>query len=427
MRLSQLFVKTSKQAPAWEQSKNAILLQRAGFVDKLLAWVYTYLPFGLRTLRKIENIVRQWMNEIWGQEIYMPALTPSSVWEQTWRWDEIDVLFKLQWMRWQDLALGSTHEEVITPLVQKHVKSYKDLPVYVYQIQTKFRNEKRAKSWILRWREFLMKDLYSFHTDVEDLDRYYDIVLQKYLEIYEKMGLEAYVVDASGGDFSDKPSHEFQVLTEAGEDWIWYDPESKTAVNEEDVESLKDLYEVIKEWDEIKEVIKRDSWKSLIKAKASEVGNIFKLYDKFSKAFNFKFIDKDWTQKYVQMWCYGIGVSRLMWVIAEKYSDEKGLKWPQSVAPYMFVIIPIWEKWKQKAEEIYRYLQNKYGDEVVLDDRQESPGFKFKDADLIGYPYQIVVSDKTLEQGENIVELVDRMTGEKRLVDFKEIKDVNVF
>ncbi len=421
MRLSQLFVKTMKEAPAGEKSTNAILLQRAWFIDKLLAWVYTYLPFGLRTLRKIENIIRQWMNEIWGQEIYMPALTPASLWQQTWRWDEIDVLFKLQWMWWQDLALWSTHEEIITPLVKKYVKSYKDLPVYVYQIQTKFRNEKRAKSGILRWREFLMKDLYSFHTDVEDLDRYYDIVLNKYLEIFEKMGLEAYVVDASWWDFSDKPSHEFQVLTDAGEDWIWYDQETKTAVNEEDVESLSDLYEVIKEGDDIKEVIKKDTGKRLVRSKASEVWNIFKLYDKFSKAFDFKFVDKDGTEKYVQMWCYGIGVSRLMWVIAEKYHDEKWLKWPKSVAPYLFVIIPIGDNGKQKAEEIYRFLQEKYGDEVVIDDRDERPGFKFKDADLIGYPYQIVVSDKTLEQGEDIVELTERMTGQKGFVSYKEI------
>ncbi len=419
MRLSQTFVKTSKQPPAGEKSINAILLQRAGFVDKLLAGVYTYLPFGLRTLRKIENIVRQWMNEIWWEEIYMPALTPSSIWEQTWRWEEIDVLFKLQWMRGQDLALGSTHEEVITPLVQKHVKSYKDLPVYVYQIQTKFRNEKRAKSGILRWREFLMKDLYSFHTSVEDLDKYYDIVLKKYLEIFEKMGLQAYVVDASWWDFSDKPSHEFQVLTDAGEDWIWYNPDTGHAVNEEDVESLLDLYKVVKEWDEIKEVVEKSSSKSLIRVKASEVGNIFKLFDKFSKAFDFKFVDKDWTEKYVQMWCYGIWISRLMWVIAEKYHDEKWLKWPVTVAPYRFVIIPIGEKGSLKAEEVYKFLQEKYWDEVVFDDRDERPGFKFKDADLVGYPYQIVVSDKTLEHGDDMVEVVDRFTGKKDIVNFR--------
>ena len=421
MRLSKFFVKTSKQAPAGEKSINAILLQRAWFIDKLIAWVYTYLPFGLRVLRKIENIIRQWMNEIGGVEIYMPALTPSSLWEQTWRWDEIDVLFKLKWMRWQDLALWSTHEEIITPLVKKFVSSYKDLPVAVYQIQTKFRNEKRAKSWILRWREFLMKDLYSFHTDVEDLDRYYDIVLKKYLEIFEELGLQAYVVDASWWDFSDKPSHEFQVLTDAWEDWIWYDEDTKTAVNEEDVESLSDLYDIIKDWEEIKEVIKKESWKKLTRAKASEVWNIFKLYDKFSKAFDFTFIDKDWNKKYVQMGCYGIWVSRLLWVIAEKYHDEKWLKWPENIAPYKFVIIPIWDKWKQEAEVIYKYLQEKYPDEVVIDDRDASPGFKFKDADLIWYPYQIIVSDKTLDKWEGMIEFVKRFSGEKEFKNWKSI------
>jgi len=232
---------------------------------------------------------------------------------------------------------------------------------------------------------------------------------------------ESYVVDASWWDFSDKPSHEFQVLTDAGEDWIWYSEKQKIAVNEEDIESLTNLYDFRKDWEEFKEVVYKQTWEKLIKAKASEVGNIFKLYDKFSKAFDFKFIDKDWVEKYVQMWCYGIGVSRIMGVLAEKYHDEKWLKWPIEVAPFVFVIIPIGKKWEQKAEEIFRFLQEKYQDEVVIDDRNERPWFKLKDADLVGYPYKIIVSDKTLEQWENMIELVDRMNDKTMYIDYKKI------
>lgn len=423
MRLSNYFVKTSKQSSEEEKSINAQLLTRWWFVRRNIAWVYTYLPFWLRVLRKIENIVREEMNKIWWNEVFMPVLSSKANWEATWRWDEIDVLYKLEWAWWHMFALNSTHEEIITPIAEEFIKSYKDLPRYIYQIQTKFRNEKRAKSWLLRWREFSMKDLYSFHENEKDLDEYFELVSKAYRKIFDRvwLGKLTYEVEAPWWDFSDKPSIEFQTLTNAWEDNIWIDTKTNYAINEELAECMTDIFDIVKEWENISSIYSKKIWRELEKRKAAEVWNIFKLYDRFSKAFNLFYQDKTNSQELVQMWCYWIWTSRLMWVVVEVFNDEKWIIWPENIAPYKYDIIPIWETWYKKAEEIYNYFE-KCWIEAVLDDRKESPWYRLKDADLVGFPYKIVVSDKTLSSWENIVEVINRQTGSTELIDYTKIK-----
>ena len=407
MRLSKYFVKTMRQTPSEEVSLNAQLLMRAWFVWKEMAWVYSYLPLGLRVLRKIENLIRSEMESLWGQEILMPSLQPKTSWLKTGRWDAYDALFKfLSYYSKIDYVLWPTHEEVIVPLMKKFVFSYKDLPAYVFQIQNKFRDEKRAKSWILRGREFLMKDLYSFHTSESDLDSYYETVKKSYATIFDKVGIgkQTYLTFASWWTFA-KYSHEYQTITDAWEDLIYLCKKCNIAINKEIIDSQKECPEC---WNH-----------DLQEIKAVEVWNIFKLKNKFSNPFGLKYKNQKWEENDVMMWCYGIWIGRLMWTIVEVLHDKDGIKWPLSIAPYKYIIIPIWETGKQKWEEIYKYLQDKW-QEVIIDDREESPWFKFKDADLIGIPYQIVVSDKTLANWDNMVELKDRNNGEKKIVNYKE-------
>lgn len=385
MRQSKLFTKTLKQAPKDEVSLNAQLLIRGGFVDKLMAGVYSYLPMGLHALEKVKNIVREEMNTINGQEILMPALTPKENWEQTGRWDEIDVLFKLEGAGNREYALGSTHEEIVTPLVQKFVKSYKDLPVAVYQIQDKFRNEPRAKSGLMRGREFSMKDMYSFHTDEKDLEDYYEKSKQAYLNVFKRCGLDAHVVEATGGVFS-KFSHEFQVFTEYGEDNVYVCDNCGRHQNEELIENKELACPYCQNQREVK--------------KAIEVGNIFKLKTKFTDAFEFTYTDEVGKQQPVVMGCYGIGPSRILGSIVEIHHDDNGIIWPESVAPFAVHLVSLCkdEAEIKKADEIYQSLQ-KQGVEVLYDDRTEaSAGEKFADSDLIGIPKRIVISPKTLEQ-----------------------------
>jgi len=409
MKLSKTFVKTAKNISAEEKSINAQLLQRGGFVVPLMAGIYSYLPMWLRVLKKIEQIVREEMNAIDGEEMIMPALQPKSNWEKTWRWEHLDVLFKFtSFYTKTEYALWATHEEIISPLMKNFILSYKDLPRYAYQFQNKFRDEKRAKSWILRWREFVMKDLYSFHANQEDLDEYYAKAQQAYKNVYERVwiGNETYMTFASWGTFS-KYSHEFQTVTDAGEDIIYACEGCKVAVNKE----IYDEQNVCPECGNAK----------LVEKKAAEVGNIFKLSTKYSDPFELKYVDKNWEQNTVIMWCYGIGITRLMWVAVEVCHDDKWIVWPESIAPYKYIIIPIWDKGIQMWEQIYQSFLKQWI-EVVMDDRDESAGFKFKDADLIGYPYQIVVSEKTLANGENMVEVTNRKTGEKTLKNWTELK-----
>ncbi len=386
MRQSKLFTKTIKEVPKDETSFNAQALIRAGFIDKVSAGVYTFLPLGLRVHNKICNIVREEMNNIGGQELLMPALTPREVWQRTGRWENFDALFKLSGADKKEYALGATHEEIVTPLAKKFIFSYKELPVYVYQIQTKFRNELRAKAGLIRGREFSMKDLYSFHADEADLNNYYDKAIEAYFKILNRCGLGdiTYLTFAAGGAFS-KYSHEFQTITETGEDNIYLCEKCRVAVNQE----------IIKEQDSCPEC----GNKKLRKIKSVEVANIFKLGNHFSKAFDFYYTDKKGKKQDVVMGCYGIGPSRIMGTVVEVSHDKAGIIWPEEIAPFKVHLIEVRSKKlevRKFVEKVYSDLQ-KAGIEVLYDDRKGvSMGEKFAEADLIGCPCRVVVSEKTV-------------------------------
>ncbi len=406
MRQSLLFTKTRKDAPKDEVSMNAQLLIRAGYIHKEMAGVYSYLPLGLRTIQKITNIIREEMNSIGGQELSLTTLQDKTNWEKTDRWSDqvLDVWFKTKLKNDTELGLATTHEEPITNLMTDYVRSYRDLPVYAYQFQTKFRNETRAKSGIMRCREFVMKDLYSFSKNEEEHNAFYEKAKQAYLNIFRKVGLGdiTYTTFASGGSFS-KYSHEFQTLTEAGEDTIFIDEKKKIAVNKEVLndETLSNL-----------EIQKSD----LVERKAVEVGNIFSLGTKFSDALDLSYIDEKGEKKQVIMGSYGIGPGRLMGTIAEVLSDDNGLVWPKEVAPYQIHLISIEDKEgkvKIEADKLYEKLKGR-GEEVLYDDRDARPGEKFADSDLIGIPKRIVISAKTLESDS--VEVKDRKTGTVEMI-----------
>lgn len=413
MKQSILFSKTRKEAPNDETIASARFLIRGGFVEKIGAGIYAILPLGLRVLNNIENIIAQEMDAIGGQRILMTALMPKKNWETTGRWSSLDILFKIAREKGESYALGATHEEEVVPLVQKFVYSYKDLPFSVYQIQTKFRDELRAKSGLLRLREFLMKDLYSFHADEAGLDVFYEQAKAAYFKIYERTGIKdrTYLTFASGGSFS-KFSHEFQMLTDAGEDTIYICQKCGLAINRE----IKSEYPACPECQcqEFKE------------RKAIEVGNIFKLKTKYSEPFNLQFTDKDGQKKLVIMGTYGIGLTRLMGAIAEAHQDESGIIWPKEVAPFNVHLLALnptgaqsSEKIKKAADKLYLDLQKK-GLEVLYDDRTDrSAGEKFKDSDLLGMPLRIVVSEKTLEK--NSAELKARGSKTQELVALDEI------
>lgn len=408
MRYSQLFTKTIREIGEDEKSINSQLLIRAGFIDKLMAGVYSYLPLGFRVLKKIENIIRQEMNRILGQELLLPALHPKKNWDITDRW-HYEEMFKLKNRAGKDYSLGWTHEEIITPLVKKFIQSYKDLPVSVYQIQDKFRDELRVKSGLLRGVEFLMKDLYSFHRDTKDLDKYYEKVKKAYLRIFKRCGIgeQTFLTLASGGAFS-KYSHEFQTITPYGEDEIYLCLKCKLAVNKEIIEEEKYRCPKCKS-------------KNLEVKKSIEVGNIFKLGERFSRAFNLNFRDKDGKEKLVQMGCYGIGVSRLMGTVVEIHHDGKGIIWPEEVTPFLIHLIQIEnsKKVKKAAQKIYLNLQRE-NFEVLYDDREgNTAGEKFADCDLIGIPIRILVSEKTLEK--NSVELKEREKKKMKLVKINQL------
>ncbi|MBQ2638653.1 prolyl-tRNA synthetase [Candidatus Saccharibacteria bacterium] len=389
MRLSKSFVKTFREVGKEETARNAELLIKAGYINKEMAGVYSYLPLGLRVLRKIEDIIREELDAIGCEEIQMTALQNPEPWEKSGRWnsDKMDIWFKTDLSSGGQLGLAPTHEEPITNMMKKFISSYKDLPVYAYQFQTKFRNELRAKSGILRTREFLMKDLYSFTTSEEEHNKFYEDVTEAYYRIYDRLGIgdDTYKCFASGGVFS-KYSHEFQTFLPVGEDKVYYNKDKSVVLNEEVLndEVLADLK------------VKR---KNLKETTAAEVGNIFTLKYKFSEPLDLEYNDKDGKRQTVFMGCYGIGVSRVMGVIVEKYADEKGLVWPMEIAPYHMYIIGIGKKGEKLAEMMYEDLQMSGQDIAILDDRDISVGQKFNDADLMGIPYRIVVSDKTIEKG----------------------------
>ena len=408
MRMSQLFTKTSKTAPADEVAKNAQLLIRAGFVYKEMAGVYAYLPLGKRVLDNIIQIIREEMNAIGGNEVSMTALQSRETWELSGRWDDevMDVWFKTRLANGTELGLAPTHEEPLTKLMKNFISSYKDLPVYPYQFQIKFRNELRSKSGLMRGREFWMKDLYSFSRTQEEHDAFYEIVTEAYHKVYDRLGIGdiTYKTFASGGSFS-RFSHEFQTLSPVGEDIIYVHKEKRIAINEEVYtdEVLADLGVTREE---------------LTEEKAVEVGNIFTLGTKYSDALDLTFTDVDGESKKVIMASYGIGPSRLMGLLAEHFADDKGLVWPESVAPYKVHLVSLGESGSRQADELYDEL-NEQQIEVLYDDRNERPGVKFADAELMGMPWRVTVSDRLVEARQ--VELTNRTSGETKLLTVQEL------
>lgn len=416
MRQSTLFTKTRREAPKDEVSKNAQLLIRAGFVYKEMAGVYAFLPLGLKTLNKIISIIREEMNSIGGEEITLTALQQKETWTPTNQWDdkEVDVWFKTKLKNDTELGLAVTHEPPITKMMRDFVSSYRDLPKFVYQFQTKFRNETRAKSGIMRTREFIMKDLYSFCRTQEEHDAFYEKAKQAYINVFKRVGLgdKTFLTFASGGMFS-KFSHEFQTITDAGEDIIHIDREKGIAVN-------KEVFN-----DEVLTSLGMDASK-LEEAKSVEVGNIFTLGTRFSDALDLTYKDESGQSQKVLMGSYGIGPARVMGTIVETLSDDKGIVWPESVSPFAvhLIHIPGSDESKARAEALYENLQRK-GVEVLFDDRDARAGEKFGDADLIGIPHRLVVSDKNAKSesgdGEFLIEYKNRATGETKNISEEEV------
>lgn len=402
MRQSQLFSRTKKDAPKDEVSKNAQLLIRAGFINKEMAGAYSFLPLGLRVLNKIISIIRDEMNMIGGQEVLLTALQEKELWQKTDRWDDakVDVWFKTALKNGTELGLGSTHEEPVTRMMAGQVASYRDLPVLAYQFQTKFRNETRAKSGIMRVREFIMKDLYSFAKTEEEHERIYSSVRTAYKRIFERVGLgdRTYATFASGGIFS-RYSEEFQTVSDAGEDLIYIDQKSGRALNKEVLEDdvLEDLG------------IKRED---LIEKKSIEVGNIFTLGTRFSEPLGLRFRDEKGEEHPVLMGCYGIGPGRVMGTIAETLSDDKGLVWPESVAPFRIHLLSLGAD--EEATAIYEAFISA-GIDTLYDDRDLSAGQKFADSDLLGIPYCVVIGRRAKESG--MAEVRKRSSGETEEVD----------
>ena len=396
MRFSKTFVKTLREAPKDEAAKNAQLLIRAGYIHKEMAGVYDYLPLGLRVIENIKRVIREELNKLGAEEMQLTALQNPEPWKKTDRWDskKMDVWFKTELTVGGELGLAPTHEEPLTNLLRDYISSYRDLPALVYQFQTKFRNELRAKSGIMRTREFLMKDLYSFTTDEEDHKRIYAEVEGAYKRIYDRLGIGAdtYETFASGGVFS-KYSHEYQTLLPVGEDTVFYNADKSVVLNKEvfNDEVLEDLGAKGEKFEE---------------TSGAEVGNIFTLKYKYSEPLGLHFTDMSGKQETVFMGCYGIGVSRVMGVIVEKFADEKGLVWPEEIAPFKYHMVAMGEKGLEKASEIYAGHE----EEILLDDREAARfGEKMSDSELMGMPYRVIVSDRTLENNE--VEITERASG----------------
>lgn len=390
MRQTQLFSKTRKTVPADEAAKNAQLLIQAGYVYKVMAGVYAYTSLGLRVLENIKRIVREEMNAINGQEIIMSSLQRKETWEGTGRWDDevVDVWFKSKLKDETEVGFGWSHEEAIMEMMQQFVSSYRDLPTSVYQFQTKLRNELRAKSGIMRGREFVMKDMYSLHASQADMDAYYDQVIAAYTRCFERLGLgdSTFITFAGGGAFT-KFSHEFQTICDAGEDILYVNDDRSVAVNEEVLDAAASELGINKA--------------DLKPVKSAEVGNIFKFGTEKSEKMGIYYTDSDGTQKPIYLASYGIGITRVMGVIVEKFADDKGIVWPKAVAPFAIHLVSLAKTPEEitKADELYETLRSK-GVEVLYDNRVEvSAGAKFADSDLIGIPTRVVLSARSLENG----------------------------
>ncbi len=412
MKMSQLFTKTSKTAPADETARNAQLLIQAGYIHKEMAGVYAFLPLGKRVLDNIANVVREEMNAIGGQEVQMTVLQPKEIFEKTDRWDDkkVDNWFKTKLANGTELGMGLTHEEPIVDSMKDFISSYKDLPVSVYQIQNKFRNELRAKSGLLRGREFVMKDMYTFARNQKEHDEIYEKVAVAYARVYERLGIGdiTYRTYADGGIFTEKFSDEFQTISPIGEDTIWVHEGKKIAFNEEIMsdETLENMG------------VKREE---LVEKRGVEVGNIFPLESKYSDALELFYSDENGEQQSIIMGCYGIGVSRLVGMLAEHFSDEKGLVWPDNIAPFKVIISQLGddETVVQCAYDMYQKL-TAAGVSVLYDDRTDArPGEKFADADLLGIPYRIIVSAKTV--AENKYEVKKRTSAESQMLSLADV------
>ncbi|MBU0476473.1 proline--tRNA ligase [Patescibacteria group bacterium] len=413
MLQSKLFCKTKKQAPKTAKALSHKFLVRGDFIDQLASGIYSFLPLGWRVHKKIESIIREEMNKICGQEIFLPALQPQKIWEETKRWENIDPpLFKLKDRHQRELVLGPTHEEVITDLARRRVKSYKDLPFSLYQIQNKFRNEMRATGGLLRTREFIMKDLYSFHSSEKDLSSYYEKVKKAYSNIFKRCGLKVVCVEADSGTIGGALSHEFMVLSDTGEDWIFTCSKCNYGANIEKVGEIK---------------ICPNCKGKIEKKRSIEAGHTFNLGTKYSKAMEASFVDEEGSSKSIIMGCYGIGLGRLMATVVEVNNDSNGIIWPREIAPFTIHLIPIGLSGAsgkivlKETKEIYKKLKESKI-EVLYDDRiDKTPGEKFAEADLIGIPYRVVVSEKT--SAKNCVEVKERAKERVKLVKINKVLD----
>ncbi|MEK9185983.1 MAG: aminoacyl--tRNA ligase-related protein [Patescibacteria group bacterium] len=404
MKQSELFSKTSKTFPSDEEAVNAKYLIKGGFVQKMSAGVYSFLPLGLRVLDKIKNIIREEMNAIGAEELLMQSLVAKEYWEKSGRW-HTNVAYEFKSPFGEEFALGWTHEEVISAIAKHFINSYQDLPKAVYQIQTKFRAEQRAKNGLLRGREFLMKDLYSFHTDKENLEEYYQKVIKAYQKIFKRLSLKVKLTEAAGGAFTKEYTHEFQLLHPTGEDTIFYCNKCEYSQNKEIAVVQKGVQCPTCGSGEIQE------------SAGIEVANVFKLGTRYSEAFNLRYAKPDGSQELIVMGSYGIGPSRIMGALVEVYNDERGIIWPKSIAPYQAHLIEIKGKGvESRARKIYKNLKEA-GVEVLYDDRDVSAGQKFADADLLGIPWRAVVSEKTGDQ----IELKARDSQTAKLVNLEEL------
>ena len=388
MKMTDLFTKTSKSVPADETARNARLLIQAGFIHKEMAGVYAYLPLGLRVLENIKAIVREEMDSIGGQEVMMTALQPRELWEKTNRWDDavVDNWFKTKLKNGTELGVGLSHEEPLVNALSGYIHSYKDLPLLVYQIQTKFRNELRAQAGLLRGREFIMKDMYSFARTQQEHNELYERVAEAYGRVYKRLGIGdvTYRTAADGGYFTKRFSDEFQTVSEIGEDTIYLDESKRLAVNKE-IYTDKNLAKL---------GLKKER---LAERRAVEVGNIFPLETKYTDALGVYYTDEKGEQQPIIMGCYGIGVSRVMGVLAEHFADDKGLAWPENIAPFRVHLVRVGDgdAATRQADLLYSLL-TRHRISILYDNRKNvRPGEKFADADLIGIPHRLVVSDKT--------------------------------
>lgn len=405
MKQSELFTKTKREPPKDATTISHKLLVRADFIDQLSTGIYSFLPLGWRVHRKIENIIREEINAIGGQEVFLPVLQPKAIWTETGRWNTIDPpLFTLKDRHGKEMALGSTHEEIITDLVRRRISSYNELPFSLYQIQDKFRNELRAQGGLLRVREFIMKDLYSFHTSEKDLASFYKSVQAAYKKIFKRCGLTPIVVEAIGGTIGGSITNEFMVVADSGEDRILVCKSCGWAANTEFVKSPK------RHCPECKKSLKKES--------SIEAAHIFSLGTKYTKSMGVYYSTKHGKKELIHMGCYGIGLGRLMATILEVTSDEQGMIWPQEVAPYLIHLVSLGEdaRVKKLADKLYQDGQAKTF-EILYDDRNETAGTKFADSDLMGIPWRVVVSERTLEKDS--VEIKKRSEKKETLVPIK--------